>query len=484
MSILSIARPRRPLSVAVALALVAVNAQAITITVNDAGDSASPVQCTLRDAIGAVNAGAFVVAPPDPCQFTSSGTFGSNDTIIFAPALAGSTITLQQGQLAISAALAITGSGQTVDANAASRAFEVTANSTLTNLAVTNALVSGNGSAFYIHGASSPVVTLSHVSVTDNVNNTSSCSGSGAINAEIGTTINLTEVRVMANTSACQSAGIFLDGAAAVLTNSTVSGNTVACGSVYCGAGIYATGSNLRIVGSTVSGNTATAGTQDGYIAGGIYVWDSTVSIVNSTIADNHASGTLAVAGGIKEDHSSSYPTAGATLTNTTVSGNTAYSSGAGAPFVSGGALVGEYGTNTGAMVLSNSIIAGNSATGGAAPAADFATNAANAPTLTFTYSLLGSALNVSPYNDAGNHNAFTDAPGLGPLKNNGGKTQTMELLAGSLAIDAGSNALALDANSQPLQTDQTGFVRIYNSTVDIGAFEYPGDHIFGDGFE
>ena len=95
--------------------------------------------------------------------------------------------------------------------------------------------------------------------------------------------------------------------------------------------------------------------------------------------------------------------------------------------------------------------------------------------------SLLGSALNGP---NSGNGNVFTDAPGLGPLANNGGATQTMALLTGSLAIDAGSNALAVNAASQPLQTDQTGFSRIRNGVVDIGAFEFPGDHIFGDGFE
>ena len=64
----------------------------------------------------------------------------------------------------------------------------------------------------------------------------------------------------------------------------------------------------------------------------------------------------------------------------------------------------------------------------------------------------------------------------LGPLAGNGGPTQTMALLAGSPAIDAGNNALALDANGQPLTTDQRGigFPRIVNNIVDIGAFEVP----------
>ena len=62
-------------------------------------------------------------------------------------------------------------------------------------------------------------------------------------------------------------------------------------------------------------------------------------------------------------------------------------------------------------------------------------------------------------------------------LANNGGPTQTIALLAGSPAIDAGSNALAVDPTTgSPLTTDQrgAGFPRIINGTVDIGAFESP----------
>ena len=480
MRISTICGARQRLAVAITLALLATHTGAITISVNDSDDSATPVGCALRDAITAVNSGAFV--PSDPCSGTSSGTFGSGDTIVFDPALAGSTVTLQQGQLAISAPMTITGSGQTVDANAASRAFAVTANTGVSNLTVTNASTNGNGSAFYVNGAGH-TLTLTHVTVTGNVNTATGC-GSGAVAGSSGAFLNVIDSRVTSNTSSCVGAGVVVFSSDATVTNSTVSGNTVACGTLYCGAGIYIDASNVQITGSTISGNIAAPGTKDGYIVGGIYVWDATVSIVNSTIAGNHASGTNVVAGGLKEDHGSSYASAGITVTNTTVSGNSALSSSAGALYVVGGALVAEYRSNTGAMTLGNSIIAGNSASGGAAPANDFAAKAANNPTLTLSYSLLGSALNVAPYNDAANHNIFTDAPGLGPLQNNGGHTQTMALLSGSLAIDSGSNALAVDASSQPLQTDQTGYVRIYSGTVDIGAFEYPGDHIFGDGFQ
>ena len=76
----------------------------------------------------------------------------------------------------------------------------------------------------------------------------------------------------------------------------------------------------------------------------------------------------------------------------------------------------------------------------------------------------------------------------MGPLADNGGPTMTMALLAGSPAIDHGSNSLAVGADGKPLATDQRGFVRIVNGTVDIGAYEYgampprvPGD-ANGDG--
>ena len=59
----------------------------------------------------------------------------------------------------------------------------------------------------------------------------------------------------------------------------------------------------------------------------------------------------------------------------------------------------------------------------------------------------------------------------LAPLGNYGGPTQTMALLPGSPAIGAGNNALI----PAGVTTDQRGFTRIVNGTVDIGAFESSG---------
>lgn len=79
-----------------------------------------------------------------------------------------------------------------------------------------------------------------------------------------------------------------------------------------------------------------------------------------------------------------------------------------------------------------------------------------------------------------GGHNLSSDATGnfthagslnntdplLGPLTDNGGATETMALLAGSPAIDAGDNMPAPPA-------DQRGIPRPFGAAADIGAYEY-----------
>jgi hypothetical protein len=67
--------------------------------------------------------------------------------------------------------------------------------------------------------------------------------------------------------------------------------------------------------------------------------------------------------------------------------------------------------------------------------------------------------------------NASPINPVLGALANNGGQTATFALLAGSPAIDVGSNAIIPSG----ITTDQrgSGYVRIFGGAVDIGAFEF-----------
>ena len=60
--------------------------------------------------------------------------------------------------------------------------------------------------------------------------------------------------------------------------------------------------------------------------------------------------------------------------------------------------------------------------------------------------------------------------PHLGQLGDNGGPTQTMALLPGSPAIDAGDNSVPSLAGS--FDQRGQGFARVSGSTIDIGAFE------------
>jgi hypothetical protein len=83
----------------------------------------------------------------------------------------------------------------------------------------------------------------------------------------------------------------------------------------------------------------------------------------------------------------------------------------------------------------------------------------------TMNYCLIGSGA-PSVINGVGNI-IGVNHPGLGPLQNNGGPTQTMALLPGSLAIGHANNALAP-------ATDQRGVKRldVAGELTDIGAFE------------
>ena len=97
-------------------------------------------------------------------------------------------------------------------------------------------------------------------------------------------------------------------------------------------------------------------------------------------------------------------------------------------------------------------------------------------------YNLIGTGGSGGLVNGVNGNQVGVADPGLGPLADNGGPTQTIALLPGSPAINAGSNALAVDPTTgQPLVYDQRGpgFARIANGTVDIGAYEVqPTNHL------
>jgi len=200
---------------------------------------------------------------------------------------------------------------------------------------------------------------------------------------------------------------------------------------------------------------------------------------VNSTVSGNVGVGDRNISGAFREVQF--LPYSRLTLINSTVTNNTA---------------VAIYGTAAGGVLLdslhfsppassSNNVDLRNTIVSGNVPAgSDIVVDTfSNSPTA--QYSLLGSAQNILAFNDPANHNVFSDAPGLGPLEDNGGPAWTHALLPNSPALSAGSAALAM-FSGQPLEFDQRGpgFARVFGGAVDIGAFEDQSDPLFADGFE
>ena len=207
------------------------------------------------------------------------------------------------------------------------------------------------------------------------------------------------------------------------VTDSTFSGNSAGDG----GALSNNSGASASISSCTISGNTATNG-------GGIFIGSGTVTLTNSTIAGNTANsggGIYSVSGILK-------------YVDSTISYNVALDSSGG-----GGIYNGAAGTS-----LFNTIVALNTdGTGAGATADDIAGHAVSSS----AYSLVGADETGSLTNGTDGNQVGVTNPGLGTLASNGGPTETIALLAGSPAIDAGSNALAVDRQGNPLTYDQRG---------------------------
>lgn len=238
------------------------------------------------------------------------------------------------------------------------------------------------------------------------------------------------------------------------LEGSVVSGNT----SDATGGGIFNDEGKLTVLDSTISCNSATG--LDG--GGGIGSHEGLVFVYDSTIYGNS---TIQPGGGIDSEQARLY------VVNSTISANSSGKSGGGI-----------YASGEGLTLLINSIVAGNNA-GQRDPdtAGDFSDVNDFVPKQTSDHNLIGNVGDATGFTTSGPDASLLGSasdpidPKLGPLANNGGSTQTMALLPGSPAIDAG------DDSPPPLDTlwgiawpttDQRGLPRLVNSTVDIGAFE------------
>ena len=234
------------------------------------------------------------------------------------------------------------------------------------------------------------------------------------------------------------------------LTGSTVSGNSTA-GIGARGGGLRALG-NITLTSSTVSGNSTALDFANG---GGVFARGN-VTLTGSTVSGNSTAGSDAEGGGV-------YAYGNVTLSQSTVTNNRATDAGS-----TGGGIWNE----NGAILIDGSIVAGNTAGGGMNDIDP------GSGSFTVNFSLLGTG--ISP--GAGSGNLFDDNPMLGVLANNGGPTQTHQLLSGSPAIDAGDPDIDFDAG----EFDQRGapFVRVADGGVnglqiDMGAVE--GVFLLGD---
>ena len=244
--------------------------------------------------------------------------------------------------------------------------------------------------------------------------------------------------------------GISIANASLNISNSTISGNQ----SDQRGGAIYSSNSIVRITDSVLSGNSAPV------YGAAIYAnFNSTTIVERTTISNNTMSGGLGHGAAI-------YQWSGGALrvNNSTISGNTGNGN--------GGAIYAHSLTTT----IRNSTITGNS-------------GSALYQTSGGSFDVYNSILTNNGGNDFqgtfGGSNNLTDQTGfpgrIGAvtgfntgLTDNGGPTLTHAIIAGSNAIDAGSNLQALDAAGAPLTVDQRGYEdRTVNSTTDIGAFEF-----------
>jgi len=534
------------LAAAIATALIASGSHAATLTVDTESDSPDSTACTLRNALKAVSDGSILAVPG--CSADVNGDpFGTNDTILFVPVI--SMITLAQGELAVAApAVTISASGQMIVAGDGSRILSVGAGATLTvnNLVLTNGKTAENGGgvsvaaganaiftgcSFYgntaaayggaIYAAPSSMVAIvdsnftfnyalsggalfasnSNVTVTNSslVYNTAYSRG-GGIYAN-STTLTLDTATIQRNSAVSYSGGVaviggnlamiksivsgnnggtagglYLLAADANIGTSTITGNFPVCGN-FCAGAISILSTKLSVTDSTLSGNLAAG--RANYVAGAAIVFGSAATFVNTTVSGNVGAGTAEASGAFWND--SGGGTRGLTLINCTVSNNTGA---AVAGAAAGGILLGttNFSPSLGdysSLILRNSIVSAN------APAHTDITLSPTVLTLEASYSVLGSAQNISAFNSPGDHNIFSDSPRLGPLQDNGGLTKSQALLPDSPALRTGSPLVAVFA-AAPLNFDQRGFgfLRTFGNTVDIGAFEDQGDRLFASGLD
>ncbi len=384
---------------------------------------------------------------------------------------------------------------------------------------VTGAGSVGLGGGVYQGQSASPLTVIA----TRFIQNTARGGGGGSTGAGGGLYVDANSAAVSVNGSTFSGNGAvggasggmaegggFYDvsGGLTTVTDSTFGGNTAtggAGGGGALGGGFYfdSETNNLSVDTSTFANNavlggagvSSSVGDVDG---GGLFLGSAGggSTITRSTFASNRAvggaaSGAVVEGGGLFQANGPG----GLSLFNSTFSGNSAHGAGGGL------ALIGiQFSDKTdGTDLLVNDTIARNSAARGGGLYAEpgegqppqqvwntiIALNTApigpdifeNAGLISLGHNLVGSTAGFIGPTDlsAAKHdllNLTAAQINLGPLASNGGPTQTIALLPGSVAIDAGDDAVLTDPRTR-FTSDQRGYPRKTGAHVDIGAFEF-----------
>jgi subtilisin-like proprotein convertase family protein len=269
--------------------------------------------------------------------------------------------------------------------------------------------------------------------------------------------------------------GGILSSSQLTLANVHVQGNVASTG-----AGVNLRDAGGTFIDSTFSDNHSVyldnsrggAGSNDG---GAIALRDSGTSLlrlINCTISGNSSE---VAAGGISNVATSLGPTSTMEIINSTIALNSGT--------VSGGMLAQAKEGGTAATILVRNSIAANN--GGINFQVDANSGSATITSRGFNLTDTANAAFLNQPTDQNSANA-----GLAPLANNGGRTPTHTLLAGSDALDGGDNT------GSGMLSDQRGsnYLRAVNLPLtnigdgsDIGAYEAqfdPADLIFANGFD
>lgn len=268
--------------------------------------------------------------------------------------------------------------------------------------------------------------------------------------------------------------GGILNSGAVTLNAAEVSSNVAGRGSAAVGGGIYNDRGTLTLSDSTVKSNLA------GGKGGGIYNAGGTLTVTGSTVSSNEGS---VVGGGIVSDTNLSGATT--TITNSTISGNTANALGGGVFNAGGlteienttvtnnsapsgkGAGAASKGTSATITEVSSSIISANRGTD---------VDVVDGQTATFRtrgYNLIGNGNAAGSFDESGDKPGVVD-PGLDPLADYGGPTETHRLQQDSPALNAGPPVEADPEGRKcpPPVTDQRGVGRPQGAVCDTGSFE------------